>query len=74
MSTLIRRSRGSAKARRPAKATAANKCTELGAFGALPPGEDQTILSVWAGGHGAPGPHVSAYGAARRAMPGGAWT
>ena len=37
----------------------ANKCSELGACGALPPGEGRTILSVWAGGHVAPGPYAA---------------
>jgi hypothetical protein len=42
-----------------------NKCSELGACGALPPGDVKLILSMWAGGHVALWSACSAYGAAR---------
>jgi hypothetical protein len=46
-------------ARQPAGPASDNKCSELGACGALPPGEGKTILSMWAGGHAAPGPYAA---------------
>jgi hypothetical protein len=52
----------------PPVRASANLCSELGACGALPPGNMQPILSAWAGGHGPPGPHASR--TARRASPG----
>jgi hypothetical protein len=53
------------EARRQHGPTPDNKCSELGACGTLPPGDGQAILSVWAGGHVAPGPQAAP--AARRA-------